>query len=544
MLPLARYRRADDPVLLGPGGPVASGAFFTRAAALAAALPDAPYAINLCATRAGFMLGFAAALIRGQVSLLPPGQSAADWKNLPSRYPGAYVLDEGVTERTLGDRPPVANADTGGLSPKVHLSIPPSRVAAILFTSGSTGEPAAHGKTWGQLCSGAELLAEALGWKPGEARSIIGSVPPQHMFGLEATVMLPWQCGLPVHAHKPLLPADLEAALGACAQGAWWMTTPLHLRAPLQSGTSMVGLRGVLASTMSLPGALAREAEGRWSVPVFELYGSTETGAFATRRTGLTDSWSPLRGVTLRDEGEPGAPRFVARGLHIVPGGVALADAFDLEADGGFRWLGRSQDLVKVAGKRASLAALDRALLEVPGVLDGAFAFAPPEDAPDESHPARRLAAFYVSTQLTPADVATALRPRIDSAFMPRPLLRVQELPRNANGKLPRAALDALFALHRTHHIDPHHPALPGHFPGDPIVPGVVILARVADAIRAQCPGRAPATLAHARFHAPLRPGDDFTIEVRQEGGAAHFEVQRSDGTTIANGQWRLRSAP
>ncbi len=540
MLPLARYRRAEDPVLLGPEGPIAAGAFFAHAGAIAATLPDAPYAINLCATRSGFMLGFAAALMRGQISLLPPGQSAADWQNLPARYPGAYFLDE----KTLGDRPPVANADTGGLSPKVLSEIPPSQVAAILFTSGSTGEPAAHAKTWGQLCRGAELLAEALGWRPGEPLSIIGSVPPQHMFGLESTVVLPWQCGLPVHAHKPLLPADLEAALGDCAEGAWWMTTPLHLRAPLQSGTSMAGLRGVLASTMSLPAALAREAEARWSVPVFELYGSTETGAFATRRTGLTDSWSPLRGVTLSDEGEPDAPRFVARGLHIVAEGVTLADAFDLEADGGFRWLGRSQDLVKVAGKRASLAALDRALLEIPGIVDGAFAFAPSEDAPDESHPARRLAAFYVSTELTPADVATALRPRIDTAFMPRPLLRVAQLPRNANGKLPRAALDNLFALHRPHHIDPGHPALPGHFPGNPIVPGVTVLSRVDRAIREQCPGHAPATLRHARFHAPLRPGETFTIEIRREGEEARFEVRSTGGAAVASGQWQLRKAP
>jgi acyl-coenzyme A synthetase/AMP-(fatty) acid ligase len=533
MLPIARYRRAEDPLLVGPAGPVASGVFFARAQALALALPEATHVVNLCATREGFMLAFAAALLRGQVSLLPPGQAAGDADRVRARHPGAYTIDESLITRLMPAHVPAAAEGLG---------IPGEQVAAILFTSGSTGEPAAHAKTWSYLCRGAQLLAAAIGWDAQGGRTVVGSVPPQHMFGLEATVMLPWQTGAAIHAGKPLLPADLEAALVDLHGEGWWMTTPMHLRAPLQSGARLARLGGAIASTMSLPPALAREAEALWRIPVFEVYGSTETGALAVRRTGATETWNPLAGVALRAEGTGEDERFIATGEHIA-GAVVLGDALELHAGGGFRWLGRAGDLVKVAGKRASRAALDHALLEIAGVQDGAFAFAPGETA-DESHPVRRLAAFYVSATLSPPEVLAALRGRIDAAFLPRPLHRVARLPRDANGKLTRAAMESLFAQAQAQSVPATHPALPGHFPGDPIVPGVVVLARVSEAIAARCPGREVATLVQVRFHRPLRPGEAFTIELRIDGAHVDFRVEIAEGVSVASGRWALRDRP
>lgn len=543
MLPLAGHRAPGDPVLLGPGAALDAGTFFARAQALARALPEAGAVINLCETRAGFMLGFAAALLRGQVSLLPPGQSAGDWAGLPARHPGAYALHEGRIDAPGSFA--LAGHLTADVAPLAAIpAIAPGQAAAILFTSGSTGEPAAHAKTWGQLCAGADALLAALGWPREPALAIVGSVPPQHMFGLETTVLLPWRAGVPVHAGKPLLAADLEAALRDCARPAWWMATPMHLRAPLQSGAALEGLAGIVASTMSLPPPLAREAEARWNVPVVEIYGSTETGALATRRAAADADWAPLPGVVIRGQGDGDEARFSAEGPHI-PGVTALGDRLALGEGGRFRWLGRANDLVKVAGRRASLAALNRALLEIPGIDDGVITFPPqPTPAPDESHPARRLAAFYASATLEPGEVVALLRERIDPAFLPRPIHRVAHLPRNANGKLPQAAVDALFAARESQVVDAAHPAIPGHFPGNPIVPGVVILARVEAALRERFPGQQPATLTQARFHVPLRPGEAFTIEAAVEEGRARFTVRRADGTVVASGQWQLAVAP
>jgi hypothetical protein len=553
LVPIARYRHADDAVLLGPAGAVGAAVFFAQAARLARALPEGEHVINLCETRHGFMLGYAAALLRGQVSLLPPGRGRGDWEALLRHFPGAHVLGEKPLE--------AANAFAIGAFLEDHSlgrpqtgafeipAIDANAIAAILFTSGSTGEPAAHAKTWGQLCRGAALLARVLGWDAHPAGAIVGSVPPQHMFGLEATVMLAWQSGVPVHAHEPLLAADLRSALGECGRPAWWMTTPMHLRAPLQATTELPGLQGVVASTMSLPAALARAAEAAWRVPVFEVYGSTETGALATRRTASEAAWSPLPGVVLHAQGAGEAQRFRAEGPHIDPP-VVLGDALALQPDGRFLWLGRACDMVKVGGKRASLSALNITLTEIPGIVDGVFAF-PPEaqDSGDESHPARRLAAFFVSETLDAAQVLAALRARIDAAFLPRPMHRVARLPRNANGKLPRSAMAELFAqCQSTQAIPAGHPALPGHFPGDQRVPGVTLLARVAEALRARFPHCVPGELLHARFHVALRPGEPFAIEARREQELARFEVRRapregSASAMVASGEWALRGA-
>jgi hypothetical protein len=539
-LPIANHCAAGDAVLVGSAGAVDAARFFAQVARLAPALPESGHVINLCESRHGFMLGFAAALVRGQVSLLPPGRARADWESL-LRYPGAYVLSEEKMGSILEER------GSGELDiPRIDAA----RLAAILFTSGSTGEPQAHSKSWGQLCRGARLFARRLGWDERPTRAIVGSVPPQHMFGLESTVMLPWQAGIPVHAREPLLAADLESALRECDRPAWWMTTSMLMRAPLQASV-LPGLEGVVASTMSLPRELAAAAEAAWRVPVIELYGATETGALATRRAASEAAWTPLPGVTLHSQGAGEARRFRVEGPHIEET-VVLGDVLEPQPDGRFLWLGRASDLVKVGGKRASLVALNLALTQIPGVADGVFSFPPAAAGTDgESHPARRLAAFFVSDTLEPGQVLSALRERVDPAFLPRPIHRVARLPRNAGGKLPQSALDGLFAhTAPAQAIAAGHPALAGHFPGDPRVPGVTLLARVADALRARYPEWAPGELLHARFRSVLRPGEFFLIEVHEHKGRATFEMRRAgrDGepqAVIASGEWTLeRRAP
>ena len=78
------------------------------------------------------------------------------------------------------------------------------------------------------------------------------------------------------------------------------------------------------------------------------------------------------------------------------------------------------------------------------------------------------------------------------------------------------------------------HPALPGHFPDRPLVPGVVVLERVAAAWRAW-QGVRVARL-DAKFVQPLLPEQDATIELDGDARRVKFNVVRSDGTTLARG--------
>ena len=107
--------------------------------------------------------------------------------------------------------------------------------------------------------------------------------------------------------------------------------------------------------------------------------------------------------------------------------------------DGGrFRWLGRAQDMINIAGKRGSLADLNHRLQAIPGVVDGVI-FLPDENSP-------RLAALVVAPDLEAAEILAQLRPDIEPAFLPRPLYRVPELPRQETGKLARNKLVELYA--------------------------------------------------------------------------------------------------
>jgi len=83
------------------------------------------------------------------------------------------------------------------------------------------------------------------------------------------------------------------------------------------------------------------------------------------------------------------------------------------------------------------------------------------------------------------------------------------------------------------------HPSLVGHFPGNPVVPGVLLLARVARAAAPLMKGPLAAIPA-AKFHAPLRPAEHFEIELEAEGKASiGFRVRRGE-LLVASGMLRF----
>jgi len=78
------------------------------------------------------------------------------------------------------------------------------------------------------------------------------------------------------------------------------------------------------------------------------------------------------------------------------------------------------------------------------------------------------------------------------------------------------------------------HPALPGHFPGRPVVPGVVVLDRVAAAIEREYGARIVA-LPQLKFVALLLPEEEAELRVEEKAGRLHFNVLRN-GVPVASG--------
>jgi acyl-coenzyme A synthetase/AMP-(fatty) acid ligase/3-hydroxymyristoyl/3-hydroxydecanoyl-(acyl carrier protein) dehydratase len=432
------------------------------------------------------------------------------------------------------------------------------RTAVVLHTSGSTGKPEPQPKSLRQLCAGARVLGAWLTANvPGglaAVKRIVCGVPPQHMFGFEASVMLSLVHGIAVRAGRPLLPADVRDALSAQAPSAW-VATPLNLLGLVRAEMAPASCAAVIASTMPLSAALARQTEALVRAPVLEIYGSTETGVLAMRRTAAETTWHPVAGVRVESAQES----VRAWGEHFASPRV-LSDSLEIAADGSFVLLGRQADLIKIAGRRMSLAGLNLMLQDLPGVEDAVFYL------PATGEPTERLCLICSGPTIDRRVVLAWLRERLDPAFVPRTLIQVDRLPRSDNGKLPRAALDRVFAQwqdsralkldqraqpavvsKRFELVVPHdHAALDGHFPGRPVVPGALLLAQMLAELRALAQ-RPVARLPHVKFAAPLAPGEraQVAIEIEQHRVRFRVEVERGGASVlVASGSALLADAP
>jgi acyl-coenzyme A synthetase/AMP-(fatty) acid ligase len=433
---LLGHAQPDSVVARRRGIAITRDAFLDEVQRTAAALPDAGHILNACGDRYRFAVVLCAAIVRGQVTLLPPTTTANVVAAMRTFAADAYyVCDDPEADLAL-PRFDLAACARPDPAPKAGLAVPDiaaDQVVACVFTSGSTGEPQPHFKRWGGLVL--DIAGEARRLGVGAGHTVFGTVPPQHMYGFESTVMLPLVTGATLTAERLYYPADIEAALAAAAAPRILFTTPFHLRAWMESEGD-ARLEAVVSATAPLSVGLAREAERRTGAPLLEIYGCTEAGQVATRRPTQSAEWHALDGITLRDDGGQAS----CSGGHVETA-TPLQDVIEVLGDGTrFLLHGRSADMVNIAGKRNSLAYLNHQLTSIPGVADGTF-FLPDETEPDG---VTRLIAFAVAPTLAPGQILAALRERIDAAFMPRPLLMVESLPRQLTGKLPREALRAL----------------------------------------------------------------------------------------------------
>lgn len=424
--------RPDGAALfLRSGLSVGRSAFLADTHALAGRLPESGHVLNLCRDRYLFTVAFGAALLRRRACLLCGDPSPAMLAGLAAQYPDVVAVAD---DPRVNAPCPVIVAESGaGAGPTANPMIPADQLAAIVFTSGSTGAPVPHRKSWGALVQRSRAAGERFGLTEAAPASIVGTVPPGHMYGFETTVLLPLHAACASWCGQAFFPADVGAALLAAPAPRILVTTPLQLRALRE--VAAPGLRCSISATAPLDPALAAETEARWGAPVLEIFGATECGSIASRRTLEGDGWLPYPGVCLQQDGDVALA--CAEGMPPVP----LADELEVLADGRFRLLGRRADMVKLGGRRASLAGLNRILTGLDGVRDGIFVV--PDDLDRRS--TARLLALVVAPGRSAPSILAELRGRVDPIFLPRRVVHVDALPRNALGKLPlQAVLDLL----------------------------------------------------------------------------------------------------
>lgn len=442
-LPLLSHSSLDATVAWRGGEAISVRQFLHAVDALAAQLPAGQHVLNLCHNRYRFTVALAACMVSGRVSVLPPNHTVEMLRQMKLRTPDVFcITDSAESGIALPVFPYPDSLPEQSARPAAEPCIPrihADQVIARVFTSGSTGEPTPHDKHWGSLVRNVQAEGARLGLTP--AHALLGTVPPQHMYGLETTVLLPLQCGAALHDVTPFYPDDICSALEQLPRPRVLVTSPYHLRVLLAAQTTLPAADLLLSATAPLSASLASEAESRFGCRLLEIYGCTETGQLATRRTAADEAWQTFPGIRLRVEGAA----VWAEGGHIDEP-IRLGDVIEPLAahPGHFLLHGRHADLVNIAGKRTSMAYLNHHLNAIPGVEDGVFML-PPNDV-NEPDSVRRLVALVVAPTLTTAALMHALRERIDPVFLPRPLLFVDALPRNASGKLPNQRAQALLA--------------------------------------------------------------------------------------------------
>jgi len=563
LLALLAARDLEAPLAWRHGQPISGRRYLADVARFAQALPADGPAVNLCADRYLFAVALGAALLRGQASLLPPDTRHDTLARLQHGGERLYAITDDATLSAPGmatlhieaPEPDAGLAASAGAGERGVASVPEigaEQHAVSLLTSGSTGAPQPHAKTWrtlvGDVDAAVKRLSALLGTPSLAGLTLVATVPVQHSYGLESSALLAMLGGAAFDSGRPFFPADIAAALAAVPRPRALVTTPFHLKTLLLAGIALPPVDFILSATAPLSPQLAQQAEQALGGPMIEIYGSTESGQVATRRTTQTDIWRTFGDIRVQRQADDGAgERFVFQG-DFMPEPIAMADVLELVDEQHFRLLGRANDLIHVAGRRSSLGHLNYHLNSIAGVRDGAFWL--PDDVADG---VVRPVAFVVAPDVSAADIGAGLRQRLEPVFVPRRIVHVQALPREATGKLTTRALrefaQAQLAaqgdtLRFTREVPPDHPSFAGHFPGQPLLPGALLLAEVGEVMR-QVPalqarlGATP-TLAAAKFLAPVRPGAHLSIELVPEAAPSlgvRFEVRLGD-VVAASGRW------
>lgn len=373
----------------------------------------------------------------------------------PNTQPGTLARLAGAYDALAGPEADAQQTSSGSAGARL-AAFDPQAAHIELYTSGSAGEPKCVHKSLAQFETEVSAQESLWGAALGDA-AIVATSPHQHIYGLLFRLFWPLSAGRPfdsVTCDQPAMLAQRLARLGA-ARACALVSSPAQLSRlpeliPLASLQPLP--RIIFSSGGPLPAAAAGEFHRQLGFAPTEIFGSTETGGIAWRRQESgesSDVWSPLPGITVA------AAPDGALSLHspFLVGSDAwrMDDAIEALAGGRFRLRGRLDRTVKIEDKRLSLADLEARLGEHPWV--GAAA-AVALSGRRQSVGAALVLNARGREQLAArgrAAVVQQLRGHLAAHFekvlLPRRWRFPERLPFDQRGKLPQAALSALFTV-------------------------------------------------------------------------------------------------
>jgi long-chain acyl-CoA synthetase len=344
---------------------------------------------------------------------------------------------------------------------------PREDLAAILYTSGTTGFPKGAMLTHANLVANTGSVREALVWRPGEDVVLL-VLPMFHAFAATVGMLTPLTNGcafVPVPKFEPDLVADtIQATRATIFLGVPSMYSVL-LRLKDEKVAHLASLRCCVAGGAALPVEVLRRFEARFGVRVYEGDGPTEcspvtcvnpVGGLAKPGTvGL-----PIPGVEMRivdDEGNPLPDGMVGeiavRGANVMKGywkrpeetaevmrgeWLLTGDLGTRDEDGYFSIVDRKKDLIIVNGMNVYPRMIEEVLYRLPGVKEAAVV-----GEPSELH--GEIPVAYVSVDetagLTEAALRAHCREYLGRHQVPKRFEILAELPKNATGKILKRQL-------------------------------------------------------------------------------------------------------
>lgn len=485
-------------------------------------------------------------------AILPPNRQPEVLAHLQTRSVGVITDRPGWFESGSSLHPLDRSVAPAGALRHPLPSLRRESAAVELFTSGTTGDEKSTIKRIQHL---EDEIVQLEVWR-GDALDgawFFSTASHQHLYGLLFGVLWPLGSARPFDAHHylhagELLPKMAEAPASVLA------SVPTSIK-HIARHPSFSALRGhcriVFSSGGPLPTATAHAVAEGLGVPPVEVLGSTETGGIAWREQspGLLDvPWTPFACARIARDEESGILRVHSPLVSIATGdaGFATGDLIELERDGRFRLGGRANQMVKVGEKRVDLAYMGSQLRAHEWVDEAALTTI-------ERDTEQRVAAVLVASQrgldvlrargrgALIRDLRASLSDRWDPVVHPRHWRFVESLPENEQGKVTREALVALFrdeeppvrmpdrplvldelrgerSIERTCEVPDDLHCFRGHFPGFPVVPGVLQLdwAMEIGAVLLDAPP-VIREIASFKLISPLQPRVRFRIHVALE---------------------------
>jgi acyl-CoA ligase (AMP-forming) (exosortase A-associated) len=348
----------------------------------------------------------------------------------------------------------------------------PEALAAILYTSGSTGQPKGVMLSHANLWLGAVSVAHYLGLAPHDR--VLGVLPLSFDYG-QNQLFSTWYAGASVAPLDYLAPRDVvkavervEATTLAGVPPLWvqlldvdWpqataarlrrltnsggalterLVRGLRARFPAADVVAMYGLTEAFRSTWLDPALIDAhpDAMGR-AIPFAEVMAVRSDGARALGEPGELVHAGPLVAQGYWRDPERTAARFRRAPDWATSGGLAVwsGDTVIEGADGLFRFVGRDDEMIKSAGNRISPAEVEEAVL-----AGGEGREAVAVGVPD-ARLGQGIVVMLAGDAAGEEGLRTRLRTLLPSFMQPQRYEWRDELPRNANGKLDRAAIRA-----------------------------------------------------------------------------------------------------